>query len=47
MGMTITENRLRLLEGKKGSKVFIEDLVSETDNSPIGTRVHIIIIQSE
>jgi tetratricopeptide (TPR) repeat protein len=47
MGMTITENRLRLLEGKKGNKVFIEDLVSEIDGSPAGTCVHIIIRQEE
>ncbi|MGB3075890.1 MAG: tetratricopeptide repeat protein [Chitinophagales bacterium] len=44
MGMSITENRLRLLEGKKGNKVLVEDLVAADDSSK-GTRVRIIISQ--
>ncbi|HKR06669.1 MAG TPA: histidine kinase [Bacteroidia bacterium] len=47
MGMTITQNRLRLLEGKKENRIFIEDLVSDKDGFPAGTRVHIIINQVE
>ncbi|MEP7129001.1 MAG: tetratricopeptide repeat protein, partial [Chitinophagales bacterium] len=45
MGMSITENRLRLLEGKKGNKVLVEDLVA-ADGSAAGTRVRIIISQN-
>ncbi len=44
MGMTITENRLRLLEGKKENKVWIEDLM--LDGLAAGTRVHIVISQA-
>lgn len=44
MGMSITENRLRLLEGKKGNKVLVEDRMAK-DGTPAGTRVRILISQ--
>lgn len=44
MGMSITENRLRLLKGKKDNKVFVEDLVAK-DGTVAGTRVHMLISQ--
>ena len=44
MGMSITENRLKLLEGKNEHRVDIEDLLDATGNAA-GTRVTIIIYQ--
>lgn len=44
MGMSITENRLRLLEGKKGNKVLVEDMMTK-EGTPAGTRVRILISQ--
>lgn len=46
MGMSITENRLRLLEGKNENRVVIEDLSDENGNAA-GTKVSIIIYQQD
>jgi LytS/YehU family sensor histidine kinase len=47
MSLSITENRLRLLDENGNSKIIIEDLKDAMNGKPLGTRVKVIITQND
>jgi tetratricopeptide (TPR) repeat protein len=47
MSLSITENRLRLLDEDGNSKIIIEDLKSDDNEKSLGTRVKVIIPQPD